>query len=207
MEPSRSDGNVIHPRQLNPLDSRMRRVLIQLSLISAIPAATYDRTAGSDDDPLGRRPPGDYGYDEYARWYGPPFADSPGCATDREREDCIQAAEKELAHLRRHEPADLERVETHDQTRERMLRETEGWSLQDVAQSSWRVSVTIMRRARIAAGRDPETGLTVHHDDTPGIDLASRAQQLKQQGMSLRQIALVLSVHKFQVQRLLNRAA
>ena len=100
MEPSRSDGNVIHPRQFNPLDSRMRRVLVQLSLISAIPAATYDRTAGSDDDPLGRRPPGDYGYDEYARWYGPPFSDQlplhglPQCVTDRDREDCIQAARR-----------------------------------------------------------------------------------------------------------------
>lgn len=185
----------------------MRRVLIQLSLVSAIPAATYDRTAGSDDDPLGRRPPGDMGYDEYARWYGPPFADTPGCRTDREREDCIEAAQDELAHLRRGEQADPDGIETHDQTRIRMLKETEGCSPQEVAQSSWRVSVTILRRARITAGRDPETGKPVQHDTEVGQDLASRARQLKDQGLSLRQIALVLGVHKFQVQRLLSRAA
>ena len=40
-----------------------------------------------------------------------------------------------------------------------MLEETEGWSLQAVAQSHWRMSVTIVRRLRVADGRNADTGL------------------------------------------------
>lgn len=182
-----------------------------LELISAIPAKNFDTSHSTDDDPLGRRPPGDYGYRTFAEWYGLPFSEPsgehPGCVTNAEREDCINAARRELAHLRKASRRDPETLESPEQTRRLMLKETEGWTLQQIATSHWRMSPSIMRRLRVADGRNAETGLIVTEDPFGGEDLASRARQLKEQGMSRRQIAMALGVHKFQVERFLRRAA
>lgn len=203
---------MVHTHARNTLDTEMRRLLAQLELISAIPACNYNATHGSDEHPGGKKPPGDSGYRTYAAWYGPPFHDvthaHPGCRTDSEREDCIEAARRELEHLRHGTKADPETIETHEAMRARMLEETEGWSLQDVAQSHWRMSVSMVRRFRIADGRNAETGK--HHTPRPdlGQDLGSRAREMKENGMSLRGIAMALGLNdKQQVQRLLRKAA
>jgi hypothetical protein len=191
------------------LDNQMRALLAQLELISAIPAANYDTGHGTDDDPLGRRPPGDYGYRTFAEMYGPPFAEpSNGCAvTNAEREDVIEHARRELAHLRKTAQRDPDTFETPDQTRKSLLAETAGWSLQDIATSHWKLSTTIVRRMRIADGRDAESGLYVELTDE-GLDLASRAREMKGAGMSVRAIGMALGgIHSYQVQRLLKRVA
>lgn len=194
---------------LTPFDREMRALLAQLQLISAIPAQNLNSSPSSDDSPLGRRPPGDDGYLLYARWYGPPFftptPEFPGCTTDDERLQCITAARSELQHLRR--ATHIEITETPEQTREQLLAETEGWSPQAVSQSHWRLSTTVLRRIRIAAGRDAETGRIVEPDIRDGKDLASRARAMNRNGMSQRQIAFALGVHKTQVARFLKRVA
>jgi hypothetical protein len=203
---------LIHTHARNTLDTHMRRLLAQLELISAIPAANYDASHGSEEALGGSRPPGDYGYRTYAAWYGPPFhektPDNPGCLTDSEREECITAAQAELDHLRKGAPVDPSSMETHEAMRARMLVETEGWSLQAVVQSHWRMSTTMIRRARITAGRDAETGLPERHTEEPGEDLASRAKAMKKAGMSLRGIGMALGgLDQKQVQRFLKKVA
>lgn len=191
---------MVHTHARNTLDTAMRRLLAQLELISAIPASSYDSSHGTDDDPGGRRPPGDYGFAVYRDWY-------LECTTDPEREDCISAAQRELDHLRKGTQADSTTLETHEQLRARMLEETEGWSLADVSQSQWRMSTTIVRRLRVAAGRSGDTGLPAQPENNQGLDLASRAREMKTHGMSLRGIALALGVDKQQVQRFLRKVA
>lgn len=203
---------MIHSHVRNTLDTQMRRLLAQLELISAIPAATYDASHGSEEALGGGRPPGDYGYRVYAQWYGPPFAEAtaehPGCRNDQDREDCIQAATDELDHLRHGAKADPEQIETHEAMRARMLKETEGWSLQAVTQSHWRLSASMIRRYRTTAGRDAETGLPTRHDTEVGEDLASRAKAMKKAGMSLRGIGMALGgLDQKQVQRFLKKVA
>lgn len=200
----------MQPYQMTPQDREMRAILAQLQLVSAIPAQNLNSSPSSDDSPLGRRPPGDDGYLLYARWYGHPFfnptPEFPGCATTDERIACISAARSELQHLRR--TTRVEITETPEQTREQLLAETEGWSPQAVSTSHWRISTTVLRRIRVAAGRDAETGrIVVHNEPADGLDLASRARDMKRNGMSQRQIALALGVHKTQVARFLSRVA
>lgn len=191
------------------LDHQMRLVLAQLELISTIPASNPNSNVpGSDESPGGRRPPGDYGYRSYAEWYGSPFAKTPGCRGDQEREQCIKAARAELEHLRHGTRRSDESLEAPKDTRRKLLDETEGWSLQAVATSHWRTSPSMMRKLRVADGRDAETGYPVELSTDTGLDLASRARELKQSGMSVRQITMALGLkHSNQVQRLLKRAA
>jgi len=189
----------------------MRAVLAQLELVSAVPAANPNpSTPGTDESKGGRRPPGDLGYTVYARWYGPPFHERtgqhPGCTTDQQRDECIAAARRELAHLRKAQPVDRSKIETVEQAQKRMLKETEGCTLQQVAESHWRMPPSVVRRLRVADGRDAETGLPVVEAGEPQ-DLASRARAMKHRGMSIRQIAMALGTHNFQVQRMLRKAA
>lgn len=192
---------------MNPLDIRMRWVLAQLETISAIPAVNYNATHGTDEHPGGRKPPGDYGYRSFAEWYGPPFHESTprSCTTDGERESCVEAAQRELDHLRKGQSIILE-PEHPDHVRKRLLKETEGWSLQNVATSHWRIPPGMMRRYRVAAGLDAETGRIPELVDH-GLDLASRAKVLNRQGMSQRQIAMILRVSQPTVHRLISRVA
>lgn len=184
----------------------MRRILAQLELISAVPATNLEATHGSDEDPLGTKPPGDYGYLVYARWYGPPFheptTEYPGCRTNTERTACLEAAESELEHLRKTTRPVV--MEAPDKAVADMLAETEGWSLEDVARSHWRTSPTMMRRLRVADGRDAETGRFV---TLSGENAVERAIELRQRGLSLRQIGMVLHVDEKQVRRYLRKAA
>lgn len=202
---------MVHTHARHGLDTQMRRILAQLELISAIPAVNYNATHGTDEHPGGRKPPGDIGYREFAAWYGPPFhertPEHPGCVTDEQREDCITVAKETLEHLRKTTSIDASTLETHDQLRERMLVETEGWSPQSVSQSAWRMSVTIVRRLRVAAGRDAETGFVVVEQETPGLDLVSRAREMKGRGMSIRGIAMALGCQPTQVVRYLKKVA
>lgn len=196
----------------NSLDSSMRAILAQLELVSAIPAVNYDASHGTDDDPGGRKPPGDLGYAVYAAWYGLPFSaptpQHPGCVTDRDREDCIGAARRELNHLRKGQHVLVDEVAALEDQRRRVLTETEGWSLQDVACSHWRMNMTLLRRLRVADGRDSESGRPVTSDPSTGEDLASRAKVMKQAGMSLRAIGMALGgLDQKQVQRFLKRVA
>jgi hypothetical protein len=183
-------------------------------MISAIPAVNHNAVGSSEDDPLGRRPPGDMGYTTYARRYGPPFHEcDPSCEhresaiTNAEREDVITAARAELKHLRKTTHVAPESLETPEQTRAKLLDQTEGWSLQCVAQSHWRVSPSMMRKLRIADGRDAESGLPAFDEPEGGEDLASRARRMKDLGMSLRAIGMALGgLHKTQVVRLLAKS-
>lgn len=189
------------------LDRQMRCVLAQLELVSAIPAVNYDASHGSEESMGGGRPPGDYGYRQFSDWYGPPFApDTPGsCKNDQDREQCVKAAQAELEHLRKGQTIQLE-PEHPDHVRERLLRETEGWSLKNVATSHWRIAPGMMRRYRVAAGLDAETGRIPELIEN-GLDLASRARVLNRQGMSQRQIAMILRVSQPTVHRLIRKAA
>jgi hypothetical protein len=185
----------------------MRWVLAQLETISTIPSVNYNATHSTDEHPGGRKPPGDYGYRTYAEWYGPPFHEQTpaSCRSDRDRETCVAAAEKELKHLRKGESVETE-PEPPEETRLRLLEETEGWSLQDVARSHWRVNATVLRRLRVADGRDSEYGRPVELSN--GLDLASRAREMRDNGMTLRAITMALGLRdKVQVQRLLKKVA
>lgn len=98
--------------------------------------------------------------------------------------------------------------ETPDETIARMLTETEGWTPEEVERSRWRMAPRLVRRHRILDSRDPATGkptkLTAPAEDA---EPAARARELDAQGLSLRQIGMLLGKDQKQIQRYLKRAA
>jgi hypothetical protein len=82
--------------------------------------------------------------------------------------------------------------------------EGEGFPAAEVA-LRFRTSLTLVRRFRAEAGREPDHGrLPV---DDAGQDHRTRAAELVAQGMTQRQIAMVLGVGQATVHRLLRRRA
>jgi hypothetical protein len=182
------------------LDRAMRSVLLQLELASNGVTASYN-SAGGGGEKTAVLPAGTGGWhlywrDEYARQ-----TDNTG------RARTLQGAEDELKLITGRYQRQPTTGETQDEQVARMLRETEGWTPEQVEQSSWRTSPRVLRRARISDDRDPNTGyrvtLRLDEDAAP----ADRAREMKSKGMSLRQIGLALGKDKQQIQRWLGKAA
>jgi hypothetical protein len=143
------------------LDRQMRAVLAQLETCSHAPAAVPGAIANSDEPPGGQRPPGDLGHTYFARDYGPPFHEAstrwPGAADDARRAAIIERARLELEHLRGHAAVERPEPETLEQLRARIIREGDGWTVEQVA-LAMRCGERLVVEARKAAGREPEFG-------------------------------------------------
>lgn len=191
------------------LDAQMRTVLARLELVSHGTTAAISPTTGSQSatvrpgqgHPEGR-PAGCAGA-EHVYWR----ARYQEQATDDGRRNTIRGAERELELLTGRYQRQRGAGETPDETIARMLRETQGWTPEDVEHSTWRMSARLVRKHRLVAGHDAETGqpttLTMADDAEP----AQRAREMRDRGMSIRQIAFALRQHKTQVERWVRKAA
>jgi DNA-binding NarL/FixJ family response regulator len=88
-----------------------------------------------------------------------------------------------------------------------MLDETRGMTPEAVSTTSFRMSATIVRRHRRAAGLDPETGKAFEEEQLDAEKRRRRVQELAAQGYSDTYIARKVGVHRSTVERDLGKRA
>lgn len=175
----------------------MRRVLAELELCSHVPAAGYQ--------PMGRSgkaeasiPTGDLGHERYRHAYNT-------AGTDQKRARVLEDAKAELAAMRKRS-ARAVAEETRADRDQRIVSEGEGFTTGEVARA-FRCGERDVRTARKAHGRDPDTGKPLPGVPV-GMDVLERRRQvneLREQGMSVRAIAMRLGVPRATVHRDLDR--
>jgi hypothetical protein len=173
------------------LDRTMRAVLLDLSMISH--GTTQSFNAGGGGGGGGDQLQGCSGA-EHLHW----AAKYERAADDTERRSVVKGAETELARLRGRD-VDRSRVvgETREEEDARIVHVGEGFTADEVA-TRFKTTPTRVRRARLAAGREVEHGRKPGAAPAPASALtdeaaAREAARMKSQGMSERQIALVLA--------------
>jgi hypothetical protein len=157
------------------VERRMRYVLLQLALTSTAPARGLVPvvSVGSPESaiPTGERSPAERWCETYNM-----------AVSDAAQAGALRGASEELAHLRRRKFRVGESA-NGDDLRERILGDGEGAETQVVA-LALRCTPTLVRRTRLAAGRDADYGRIVALDEvTPSA--------LLEAGLSLRAVALV----------------
>lgn len=193
-------------QQQQRLDNAMRRVLTQLALVSHGTTTSISPTAGSHTSTTrpGQAHPLPAGCNgaEHLYWHRVYVAQT----SNRRRQQVLENAQQDLEHLTRRTHHPEQHTETRDETIRRMLRETEGWSPEDIEHSAWRIPARQVRRHRVTDGRNAETGKPTVVTHATDLEPAQRARELRSQGVSTRQIAHRLSVHQTQVMRWIRRA-
>lgn len=175
----------------------MKGLIARLNVVSQAPAANVGSTGGpSSEHPGGKCPSGGgmSGQDWWDRYVA---ARSP--------ESVIREAQDEL-RLDRYSQSSKTSPESDEQRVRRMLRETQGWTPQEVSTSSWRMSVSEVRRHRARDGRDQETGKPLV---APVHPCAARVVELHREDprRTDRYISSVTGVPKSTVNDIRRRAA
>jgi hypothetical protein len=167
----------------------IHQVLAELELISHGQTQAWNASGGHDAE--GRvSPPGEL---------DPPhlrFRRKWLEATVEQRPGVLEAAELELRSIKhRHgqAPAMSDR-----EVLERRILEAKGWTAGEVAQSL-RTTVSTVRRVRVANGLDAADGTA---QTLSGAADGARAREMRERGMSERQIALILGAAKSTARRL-----
>lgn len=177
----------------------MRGILLRLELLSYGSTQAWNPSGGHSGEPDDRiitlvlvhdQPPHIHYRDQYAAQ-----------TTPADRAKVIEEARLELKHWTGHERP---RIEGKTLV-ELILEDGEGWEPQIVAQR-FGVDAAFVRRKRMIAGYDTETGKPSTKTTEPA-DRLERARDLRQRGMSTRQIALILGCHQTQVMRWIKKAA
>ena len=119
----------------------------------------------------------------------------------------IGKAQKDLDSYRKRAEGQVVVGETEAELEARVVREGEGWTVEQVAQHC-RCTPTFARKARLKAGRSVTTGKAPRETVIdPDDDLRSRALKLKREGISGRGIRLILKIGGSKLEQLLREAA
>lgn len=187
------------------LDAEMRSVLIELAVISHVPAAGYEPKGRSraTDSVLLSSDPRERDHTYFAARYGPPFHHptprAPGCQTDEQRAEVITWARGELRAIRGTGPRPQPVGETIAERDARIVKEGEGFTRREVA-IRFRCGERDVTRARKNAGREPDLGRQPE-EGLPADQRRGRVLKMKQNGMTPAQIARLLGVHRSTVER------
>jgi hypothetical protein len=157
-------------------------VLVRLMLISNAPVMRLGSVRGMNGAHESSRPPGE-SYPDAEH-----FAFRLECASTvaEARAAYIEARAALMRALRR--PMAPGTTETLEEYMERAVNDGEGWTAEDAA-DALRCTPTFLRRLRLAAGRDPETGLL-----PPTSDPWALARQLHDGGRSVRTISALTGI-------------
>ncbi len=137
---------------------------------------------------------------DYRRWYD-------RAATEQKRDAIIHAAEDEYRQTTgRTEDAPKKRESLGDMEliKRRILDEGDGWAIQDVDQRI-KCGRPLIRKVRIADGRDPEFGKKIVVEIP--ADKLEHARRLIAQGMTERQVEMATGLSKSSVRRAAGKAA
>jgi hypothetical protein len=161
---------------------QVRLTLARLSLVSHAPASRMDAMPRTHGTPEHRPPPGEANppHERLGHELVSASTVEEVLAVGRKAHDELVAATR-----RRFVPST---VETADELAERVIDDGEGWAAGDVA-TAMRCTPTFVRRARLAALRDPEDGRPIDPEDP-----WEAARELRRRGRSLRAIAALTGV-------------
>lgn len=172
-----------------------RPVLLRMTLLSYGKVAALQRSRGGEPStvfPSGESEP-------LAESYAAAFAQAQ--TVDQARALLDEARAELSTWLRR--PLAPDTTETLDELMARIVQD--GWALTpDDCARAMRCLPSLVRRARIAAGRHPETG---QHLPTVLLDRMAWARVLDSAGLSLRQIEVLTGVPKSTLHYRLSKAA
>ena len=204
------------------LDAAMREVLVQLAVCSHVPATSYQprgRSGATDSRDLSG---GDVGtHTHLAREYGPPFHDPttrwPGAKTDEDRAWIIERARRELENIRGTGVRARPLGETAAERDHRIVHGAhdpktgkhesyEGWSPEDVAMNTG-VTAAHVRKLRVRATRDQETGRPIDVQALPAAERRRRARELDRSRVPIAEIARRLGTHRSTIERDIGRRA
>jgi hypothetical protein len=194
------------------LDRQMRQILARMEMLAHGGVTNYAPTgAGSGADtkpPTGElHPPQEHWK---RRWLLAIERDEEtgqreATTVTRHRRDVLEKAQADLdSYLKRTEG--LVVGETERELEARIVREGEGWNVEQVAQHC-RCTVTFARKARLKAARSVETGKVPKDVPLDAGDEIQRVRRLKEEGYTERGIRMILKIGGGKLQRLLREAA
>ena len=177
-------------------DERIGVVLWKLELISHGPCQAWNPSGGHTGEPDDRVVAiVDRGDDPEHLSYRRRYLKAK---TTTSREAVIRDAEEtHLAMVKRQKPATVSISEM-----DVICRDGEGWEAEVIARER-RVTPSFVRKARVADGRDPETGYKLALS-IEGMSRADWARSLQEQGLSQAEIADRMSTSQPTVSRLLK---
>lgn len=170
------------PETLQEIREAARPILIRLALVSHAPAGRLDAMPRTHGTPEHRKPPGE------AHPPAEVFRDRLQRACTRaEARRVLDEASAELERTLRR-PLAVESIETAEDLAERIVLDGAGWTADDVALATHCLP-RFVRAARLAFGRDPESGLT-----PPDGEPMEVARRLRDEGRSYRTIARLTGI-------------
>lgn len=199
-----------HPETHNPTqrDSLWQAVMGALIASASVPAAQVGTSSRGTDHPGGKRPPGE-GETGDAGWWHNEYvrvgAHWMKCEVVRRAGDYLESLSirPDLLRTAGGGVSDGKAQETMADLHARIVRDGGGWSVREVA-VSMRCTEREVRKARKLALMAVETGLAVVPADG---SRGERVRALRDAGMTVTQIALLVGVDKATVSRDLRREA
>lgn len=189
-------------------EARARRVLAELEITSCGTTTAWGSSGGGV--PASKPPRSGDADAPHLRWR----REFTNAANDIVLNELIDLAEAELETIRGHAVKDRPTGETEAQRIERMVRETVDWPPELIATSPWSVSAREVRSHRRRAGLDPESGRgvldarqRVQESMLSPTDKQARIRELRDGGMPITSIAMLLNIDKSTVSRTLGKAA
>jgi hypothetical protein len=173
------------------LDNAMRRILARLELVSHGSVQAWNASGGHSGEPDDRivaliaRGTERYPHEHYREAYN--LAD-----TDKDRAMVLEQAAAELKSIIKRASAGNATLSFDDL----VIEDGQGYSVA-MAAHHFNVSSAFIRRVRVRRGRDPEDG----RQPVEVVDRAARARELRAQGLSTREIALMVGTNLKQVWR------
>ena len=198
---------------MTDLDQQIRSILAQMEMLAHGTITNYSPTGGGgvpdSKPPTGDgKPPHEHWRKRWERAVYDDLEEEHREATTitRHRQRVIEKAQADLDGYRKRAEGKII-GETEGELEARIVREGEGWTVEQVAQHC-RCTPTFARKARLKAGRSVVTGkapkdMAIDRDD----DLRSRALKLKREGVSGRGIRLILGIGGSKLDQLLREAA
>jgi hypothetical protein len=184
---------------MDQLTEEMRQVLFALWLLPWGGTQNWDKT-GAGGVPASRPPAGvrlDGSSERLPHEYWQAKWDR-AISTVR-KEVVLKAAQEDLARWRT-APKGPRKEESSEQEDRRILEEGEGWSVGDVARH-FKCTPTRVRLVRATAGAKTTTGKLPEVPKLPRDERAEKVRRMRSEGLSLRQIGMILDCGKMTVRR------
>lgn len=185
------------------LQREMRRVLLELEMTSNGKTASFNSGGRGE---FASRPPVSGGCDLRSDpphiYWRRKWNEATG---DDGRRRVLDGAREELRFLRRAPPPPRDlREETEEERDERLLRDGDGWRVEEVA-TAFKMTPSAVRRVRRQHGRDPERGTDDVDLPMPYGSLEERRRRARhlvyERGLSMRAAALKMGVSHETVRR------
>lgn len=174
------------------LRHQMREVLAQLELVSHGTITNYNPSGGGGESEQAL-PAGGSGA-EHLKWRRL----FERATSDKERRTLIDQAWQELEQLRGRVERPVPTGETLEQRNSRIVKDGEGYTVREVA-IAFRCGEREVRKARTAAGREPERGLEPESPDR------ARIVELAAQGRTVASLVIQFGLSRSTIERYLGK--